>query len=90
MFRFAQHDSAIYGMSSSHCSQCLRYKLKKISNNLLTLVAQCAGSRPRGAVTELDEASAGDWSLVMEWAWVLQWPWQLQSAWPWRLVSASA
>ena len=42
-----------------------------------------------GAVTELDEASAKDRSLVLEWAWVLQslspWPWQ--SVWPWRLVS---
>ena len=31
-----------------------------------------------GAVADLDEASAGDWSLVMEWAWVLQ------SAWRWQ------
>ena len=35
-----------------------------------------------GAVADLDEASAEDWSLVMEWAWVLQ------SAWRWRSASA--
>ena len=45
---------------------CSRYKQKKISNKLFTFLAQCAGSRARGAVAELDEASAKDWILVME------------------------
>ena len=51
-----------------------------LTNSLLS--RERAGSRTRGAVAELDEASAGDWSLVLEWAWVLQ------SAWRWRSVSA--
>ena len=46
---------------------CSRYKQKKISNKLFAF-CQCAGRRARGAVAELDEASAEDWSLVMEWA----------------------
>jgi hypothetical protein len=54
---------------------------KRFLTNFL-LFAQCAGSRARGAVAGLDEASAKGWTLVMEWAWVLQ------SAWLWRLVSA--
>ena len=55
---------------------CARDTSKKrfLTNSLL--FAQCAGSKARGAVAELDEASVQDWSLVMEWAWVLQ------SVWP--------
>ena len=47
---------------------CSRYKQKNISNKLFTLLARAAGSRARGAVAELDEASAKGWTLVMEWA----------------------
>ena len=71
MFRFAQHDSAIYGMSSSHFSRGLRYKPKKISNNLLTVLMSVRRTA-RGAVAALDAALGKDRSLVLEWAWVLQ------------------
>ena len=45
---------------------CSRYKQKKISNKLFTFCSGTPGSRARGAVAELDEASAKGWTLVME------------------------
>ena len=46
-------------------SHVLAIQAKKISNKLFTF-AQCAGSRARGVVAELDEASPKDWPLAME------------------------
>ena len=45
---------------------CSRCKQKKISNRVFTFLLEFAGSSARGAVAELDEASAKDWILVRE------------------------
>ena len=84
------------GRFTRHFSQCSRYKLKKISNNLLTLLV--SQSTARDAAAELDEALATGLTSVSEWAaeWQSPLPWQLpwrvswplasrlQSAWPWQ------